>query len=229
MSQSRDACDGRSPASRTTTKSVDQHVGKVAGRRGRRLLAAQIQQTVLVLFLAALGVGLAWIDPDWNPPAPQIESAEAPDAGIIVRSEATHLWLPEALGELAIPGPWSHTDLRRFLELRHLEKLRYAITLRGHQVNGEYSDITFIRHPCDDPQRFQELLDILADTGVKPDRDASAGPTKTVVHIVSEQLLSREPSALIDELRRLMEAQKSDLASSPIHVKVVANVAGRYR
>ena len=100
-------------------------------------------------------------------PVEDDESEELPGAGIIVRSEVVHIQIPEALWELVRVQSVAqvvsdHRDLRRFLEQRHQTDLWYAVTTRGHQVNGGHSDIKFVRHPYDDPQHFQEVLDILA-------------------------------------------------------------------
>jgi len=112
-------------------------------------------------------------------PAHEDETEEVPGAGIIVRSEVIQLRIPAVFRELAriqfqdqiLRG---HNDLRSFLERRRLQDLCYSLTTRGHQVNGGHSDITFVRHPYAEPHHFQEVLDILARTIGRTDRDTTA-------------------------------------------------------
>jgi hypothetical protein len=168
----------------------------------RPLVLVQGAATALVVLVAAAMAGAAWLTADSIRPEEGVESDAYPGAGMIVRSEALHLWLPDRIGELA-----SHPDrlailrdyegFRRFLERRGQETVHFAVTYRAYQVNGGRTDITFVRRPYDEPSVFQELSAILAGAG-EPDRGAS-------VHVVPEALLNREPSAMLAEMQRIVD------------------------
>jgi hypothetical protein len=164
----------------------------------------------MVILFATVMTGLAWSSSGRSRPELGIEADEVPDAGIIVRSEVLHLWLPETLGKVTSPKCQAqiirdHEDLRRVLEHRHQENPKYAVTVRGHQVNGGYGDITFVRHPYEDPRCFQEFLDLLAGVGGRRDCDTAADFPGTSVHIIPEELLNREPSEILAELQRILD------------------------
>ena len=141
----------------------------------------------------------------WLDRLKQLEPADRPGSGIIVRSELLRLWLPQTLTELAKRQSQfrvvrTHEELQRFLELQDRKDLWYALTMRGHQVNGDFVDITFIRWPYDDPLHFPELLEILATAAGNPPRDPDADFSTASVHIIANDSLNREPREVIAEL-----------------------------
>ena len=137
-----------------------------------------------------------------------------PGAGLIVRSEVLHIWLPDTLLELA-SSPiqqlivHEHDPFRRFLERRSQENIRYAVTIRGHLAGGGRSDITFIRHPYDDPRHFQELSAILDSIDGGPIHDA-LDLSKASVHRVSDELLLGEPSEVLGAMWRIDVEREED-------------------
>ena len=135
----------------------------------------------------------------------ELESASRSGSGIIVRSEPIHLWLPQTLTELAQHQSQSrvvrtHEELQRFLELEGREDLWYALTARGHQVNGGFVDITVIRRPYDDASHFPELLAILATVAGNPPHHPDADFSRASVHIMAQELLKGEPREVMAEL-----------------------------
>jgi hypothetical protein len=140
-------------------------------------------------------------------PGRRLDPAEVPGGGIVVRSEVLHLWSPEALMELArqqarAPVVRDHGGLRRSLELRGQQDLWYALTVRGHQVNGLFADMTVIRRPYRDPESFPEFLNVLAVAGGDPPRDPGPDFSTASIHLIPAELARREPSGAIAELLR---------------------------
>jgi hypothetical protein len=116
-----------------------------------------------------------------------------------------HLWLPETLIELASRQAQSPVvrdpgEMRRYLELREQECLWFALTTRGHQVNGEFVDMTVIRRPYQEPHLFPELRAMLAKAAGNPPRDPTAELSTASVHIMTEESWKREPREVIGEL-----------------------------
>ena len=199
--------------SRPSFKAIVPGVGLSVLRWLRRIFQVWGHTVGMAILLGTGMSGLAWIDSDSNRPAQVSGGVELPiSPGVVVRSEIIHLWLPESLQELASlqsksPIVRDYKDLRRFLEHRQWQSLRYAVTIRGHQVNGDHSDTTFIRRPYEDARCFQELLNVLADAGSPTVRDTAAAFPAASVHIISEVLLTRDPSEILTELDRVLEDQ----------------------
>jgi hypothetical protein len=131
-------------------------------------------------------------------------SDNEPGDGIIVRSEVIRLYLPRKMIELANRPTQqtplrTHDDLRRRLEIEHHRDLWYALTARGLQVNGEFVDLTFIRRPFDEPDRFPEFREILAAvTGNPPDLWMNLSSAR--VQLIPDELSGRDPREVISEL-----------------------------
>ena len=133
------------------------------------------------------------------------ESDDKPGSGVTVRAEVLHLWMPETLIDLAGHQPLSsvvqtHDELPTSLERRGKEKLWYALTTRGHQVNGGIADITIIRHPYRDPQHVQEFLDVLATVAGNPPSYPTKHYSGAEVHVLPVEVSEREPSEVVEEL-----------------------------
>jgi hypothetical protein len=159
----------------------------------------------MVFLLVAPVIGFTWLDSRASRPSQVLEPDDKPGSGVTVRAEVLQLWLPETLIELAGHRPESlvpqtHHELQSSLERRRQEKLWYALTTRGYQVNGGIADITFIRHPYWAPQHFQEFLDVLATVAGNPPRYPALHYSGAEVHILSGELSEREPSAVVEEL-----------------------------
>jgi hypothetical protein len=163
------------------------------GALWRRLVANSM---VVIVFVATAFGLMRWSAVVPQPSAPP-EFSDTPGSGLIVRSEVVHLWLPETLADLARTETRAieartHQELKKALERRGLEKLWYAITVRGHQVNHERSDISFIRYPYRQPESLQELLDILAIVVGSPPREPSADYSAAKVSIIPAGMSRRE-------------------------------------
>jgi hypothetical protein len=156
------------------------------------------------LILAA-AIGISHLPSQATRPSRQLELDDGPAAGIIVRAELLHLWLPESLTELAGRQPESavvptHQELRSLLERLGQESLWYALTFRCHQVDGDAADVTFTRQPYDDPQYFQEFLAVLATAAGNPPRHSAADFSKATVHLIPGDLSKSQPREAMEEL-----------------------------
>jgi hypothetical protein len=141
-----------------------------------------------------------------------------PGAGVLVWAELRHLWLPESLIGLAERQPElavlrSHRELHSVLKRLGEENLWYALTIRCHQVNGDVSDITFIRHPYHDVGQFQEFLAILAKATRNSPRQPAMGISKATLHLIPGDQLAREPREIMEELISSTDADGLSRAS----------------
>ena len=66
-----------------------------------------------------------------------------------------------ANGATPVPEISIHQELQHVLARQNQRNLWYAVTIRGHQVNGEFIDLTIIRKPYDDPNGIPEMVQIL--------------------------------------------------------------------
>jgi hypothetical protein len=138
-----------------------------SGPSPRRLVSFWGGQILTVFLIAAGAIGLIHCAPPHDHQDQEIADADQPEAGIIVRSEVNHLWLPPALIELANHQALcgfirTHDDLRQYLERRGQKGLWYALTMRGYQANGAIVDMLFVRRPYQMPSVFPEFLQTLA-------------------------------------------------------------------
>jgi hypothetical protein len=164
------------------------------------------QTVLMVSVLVASSIGLAWLGFRSSGPSRSLEPADEPGSGIIVRTEVLRLWLPETLIDFAedrsqSSAPQTPSELRAFLERRGQTDLWYALTARGHQVDGRISDITFIRRPYSDSQHFREVLDVLATAAGDPAQYPTMSYAGAEVHILPRELSEREPREVVEELK----------------------------
>jgi len=93
--------------------------------------------------------------------------------------------------------------LQRLLDLDHQDDLWYALSIRGHQANGGFADITFIRRPYTDSECFPELLNVLAmAAGNPPDYPTVdfLNFSTASVHVMPTDLWKRGPREAIADL-----------------------------
>ena len=72
--------------------------------------------------------------------------------------------------------------------------------MRGYAANGEFSDLTYVRRPCDDRTHFQEVLAVLATAAGNPPRSTISDFSKASIHIIDDEFLDREPREVMEEL-----------------------------
>ncbi len=135
------------------------------------------------------------------------ETKNVRDARAIFRVEVRYLWVPDALVDLGrrqsrSPLIRDHGDLQHLLESQNREDLCYALTIRAHQFNDDYRDMTYYRHPYEDIDRLPELMDVLATVAGNPPRrtgELEYDFTTASVQIVPEDAWKRDPQQFIDE------------------------------
>jgi hypothetical protein len=173
----------------------------------RRFVSIWASRIFMVLVLAAGGMALTDFTSDGDKKDQNLADGDQPGAGIIVRSEVLHIWLPPAFVEWATRQPSSgvmrtHEDLKRFLELRGEEKLWFAMTVRAHQTNGNSLDMPVVRQPYSEPILFPQFLDILAVAAENSSDDATDNFSSASVHVLPEKSMKCERWEVMAELQR---------------------------
>ncbi len=174
-------------------------------RRRNRLI---VGGPIVMVLIFAVSI-YAFTRSDWHPARPdqELEPGNVPGSGMAVRTEALHLWLPEAFSELAkrdssLPRAHTRAEMQRYLEIRKQERLWYALTLRMYPANGRSTDITYIRRPYDDPREFAELLDLIGELSGDISVDPTADFSNVTIQIVPDALSKNDPHEVIAELLR---------------------------
>lgn len=161
----------------------------------------------MAILLTAAVVGLAEVDSLSAGRGPESEPPEPPGSGTVIDAEVLQVWIPETFAKVATRQPRSHViraheDLRRSLDDLDERGLWYAVTIRGQQVNGAYVDMSFIRHPYDDPQHFQEAMLVLARASGTPGCEDAGCFSTASVRVISDELSRQGPAWLIARLSR---------------------------
>jgi hypothetical protein len=173
----------------------------------RRFQSIRGGRVFMMIIFVAGALSLARLSLHVTHQAQELDPADSPGAGITVRTELLRIWLPRTLTELAERQTHSrvvrtHEELRRFLELNNRKDLWYALTMRGHQADGNIVEMTFIQWPYDDSRHFRELQDILATAAGNPPRNPGPDYSKASIYIIAQELLKREPREVMAELLR---------------------------
>jgi hypothetical protein len=170
-----------------------------------RLLRSWGEKVLMVSALAASMFGLSRLSPSACGPSRSVNPDDKAGSGVVVRTEVLRLWLPETLIDFAerrsqSSAPQTHSELQAMLERRGQTDLWYALTTRGHQVNGGIAHVTVIRRPYRDSEHFQEFLDVLATATDDPPHYSTLGYSGAEVHILPRELTEREPREVVEEL-----------------------------
>jgi hypothetical protein len=177
--------------------------GPLADRVVRRPIRGENPATIVIV--ATTLFGLAWFNSDRVQPARSLDPDEMPGSGIVTHTELLHVWLPATTKDWAEPGseaPQDLVELGRLVDQLTLDGRRYAITLRTYQVSGRHSDITFIRCLGADATYRTELLEILAFVCGLRECDPDTELSTASIHFIPTEVLTREPSAILAEMRR---------------------------
>jgi hypothetical protein len=167
---------------------------------GQRILWRLVGKPItLVGFVAvAIAIGLAWPKFPATQPAGEPEVDEPPNSGLIVRTELLGVCIPQALIDLAKRDLEAHVastydDWKATLVRHGHQNVCYGLVVRTHQKNGRVLDLTFVRYPHREPEKFQELLDLLAIAdGRPPAGDPDRDYSKTTVQVVQTNALQQE-------------------------------------
>ncbi len=159
----------------------------------------------MVFAIAAGAIGLTLFASHVSTEEQTLVNADEPGSGTIVRFEALDVWLPAVLIELAKPDAATgamrtHADLRRYLEVRGQEDVWYAMKVRGHQTDGGFADMPFVRRPYNEPDAFSEFLEILAMAAGNSSGEPAAKFSSCSVRLLDQSLLKRDPRSAVAEL-----------------------------
>jgi hypothetical protein len=146
-------------------------------------------------------LGPMWAGPPSKAPAPE----GPPGSGIVLRTEVTAIWMPQALRELARhragpPVDRSPEELQTDLGRDGWRAAWYALTYRGHQVNGELGEITQIRRLSEAADHRDELQAVMATAAGRPPRDEGGDVSHARVEVIPDTLQAVEPRAAITRL-----------------------------
>jgi hypothetical protein len=157
------------------------------------------QTAGLAAVVAAALAGLIWVGPHAGAPPAE----EPPGSGIVVRTEVTALWVPLALYDLAQQRADSLCDSSEqdLLKICGPRAAWYALTRRGHQVNGRWTEITQIRRASETAGHRDEFRDVIATVAGKPPRYETLDFSHAAIFVIPESLLAVEPLQAIARLR----------------------------
>ena len=146
-------------------------------------------------------LGLMWAGPPTEATAP--EGPLSP--GTIVRTEVIAIWMPRALRDLARhqagpPVDSSPEELQTYLARNGWRAAWYALTYRGHQVNGESGEITQIRRLSGVADHLDELQAVMATAAGRPPRFEGGDFSHARVEVIPDTLQAVEPRAAITRL-----------------------------
>jgi hypothetical protein len=146
-------------------------------------------------------VALMWAAPHAAAPAPD----EPPGSGIVVRTEVIAIWIPSALRDLARhqAGPrvdCSPQEVQTYLERNGWREACYALAYRGHQVNGQSSEITQIRWLDETADHLEELQAVIATAAGRPPRVGGRDYSHAMVEVIPDRLRAVESREAIIRL-----------------------------
>jgi hypothetical protein len=143
--------------------------------------------TAAVMIAAVLGV--MWANPHAQSPGPDGPSG----SGIVVHTEVTAIWLPQALLDLARQqgGPpefRSTEELQTFLRRSGCTAAWYALTYRHYLVNGQSAEMTQTRLLSDAAEYLEELQAVMATSAGKPPRSEGSDFSHTRVEVIPDRM-----------------------------------------
>ena len=146
-------------------------------------------------------LGLVWAGLPIEAPAPE----GPPGSGIILRTEVTAIWMPRALRDLArhqagSPVGRSPEELQTCLGRNGWRAAWYALTYRGHQVNGESGEITQIRRLSEAADHLGELQAVMATAAGRPPGFEGRDLSHAGVEVIPDALQALDPREAITRL-----------------------------
>jgi hypothetical protein len=152
------------------------------------------------VMIAAL-LGLTWVDPHAQAPGPEGQ----PGSGIIVHTEVTTIWLPQALLDLARQqgGPpefRSAEELQTFLGRSGCTTAWFALTYRHYQVNGQTGEMTQTRLLNEAADHLDELQAVMATAAGRPPHFEDKDFSHSRVEVIPETLRTVNPREAITRL-----------------------------
>lgn len=145
--------------------------------------------------VAAASTVLRWISTDPHPGAAGPE--HPPGSEIVVLTEITAIWVPQDLLDLArregrSAGVLSPEELREELTRLGLNTAWYALTYRGHQINGGSAEMTQVRYGTEAVANIEEFRGVTAAAAGNPRRYENRDFLNAVVRVIPEALQSAD-------------------------------------
>jgi hypothetical protein len=139
-------------------------------------------------------LGLMWA----GPPTAALAPEGPPGSGIVSRNEVTAIWVPRALRDLerhhaGLPVGRSPEALQSELRRDGWKAAWYALTYRGHRINGEFAEITQIRRLSEAPDHLHEFQTVMATATGRPPRDERLDFSHARVKVIPDALQAVEP------------------------------------
>jgi hypothetical protein len=192
----------------------------------RQLCTRSTLLTAAVNFFWTVGTALAMIAPVlgliWAGPPTKAQAPEGPPgSGIILSTEFTAIRMPRALRDLARqqtgpPVDQSREELQTYLRRNGWSAAWYALTYRGHQVNGGYAEITQIRRLSEAADHLDELQVVMATAAGKPPRFECGDYLHARLEVIPESLQAVDPRETITRLMaEPVVGEKSSLPGAP--------------
>jgi hypothetical protein len=183
--------------------------------------------TAAVNLLWTVGTASAMIAPvlgliGAGPPTAARAPEGPPGTGIILRSEVTAIWMPQALRDLARHQAGSLVDrspeeLRTYLERNGWRAAWYALTYRYHQVNRESGEITQIRRLSEAADHLDELRAVMATAAGRPPRYDGLEVSHARVEVIPDALQAVDPREAITRLMAEPVAGDGSLPAGGLH------------
>jgi hypothetical protein len=141
-----------------------------------------------------------------------------PGSGIPYHVQVKTVCIHPALAALAALPPdraplRSHDALRCFLASRGSEKAWYAITTRAFAPGGT-TTITSFSRPYESPEKFAQLVDVLATAAGKPPHYQDVDYSSGRIVVIPQEFARQDPH---DAIAKLMEISASSGAVARIH------------
>jgi hypothetical protein len=166
-------------------------------------------------------LGLTWVSLTWRgSPADAPAPEGPPDSGIVVETEVTAIWIPQVLCDLTRhqAGPLvncSSEKVQTHLAQKGWRVAWYALTIRAHQVNGGFEEITLIRRLSEAADHLDEFESVMATAAGRPARFGNADFPLPRVLIIPDSLQNADPREAITQLLAEPEEVQAPFTQRP--------------
>jgi hypothetical protein len=155
---------------------------------------------------------LASLSGKWPRPAAEHKLVAPP---LEISARVTHIWLPEPLVNLAKRECWSalprrHEQVRNILADEEGHGFFYAFTRQLGYANGSVEYMDYIRYSIREPQKLQELVDVMAVVAGNPPPYRTTEFSNALVHVVPAGTSRRE---LLHEIEAESLSRKAGMRS----------------
>jgi hypothetical protein len=114
----------------------------------------------------------------------------------------TDLWLPADVDDLADhlrrnPKCQTFEEFQRYLNDQGRKHLWYAAVVRWCYSDGRFEEATYVRHPFDWPENFDEFRSLIMSGEVESSYGLPPGQSPRSVHLVGADQEGRPPTEVI--------------------------------